>query len=89
MLVVQYEKLKKDTVGGVKRMLDFLGFGYSQEEIGKRLKEGYTTFYRNHRDEFEHFTPPQRAFLTNMVNETIQMLNECNVGDVFPIRDYL
>ena len=89
ILVVQYEKLKNDTVGGVKRILDFLGLKYSREEISQRLEGGYTSFYRNHRDDFEHFTPSQRAFMTNMVNETIQMLDECNVGDVFPIHDYL
>ena len=87
--MVQYERLKNDTVGEVKRMLEFLGFTYPREEISRRLKEGFTAFYRNHRDEFEHFTPSQKAYLTSIVNETARILKEYDVGDGFPIHDYL
>ena len=60
--VVSYEDLQRDTVGEVEKILDFLEFPYSHDELVERLREDYTTFQRPHtNDDFQHFSPEQKA----------------------------
>ncbi len=88
ILVVRYEDLKADTLGQVERMLDFLGVPYTEEEIKRRLGEGFPTFYRNHTDSFEHFTPYQRVFIEDVVDEAVSVLKRYGVEGVMNFDGY-
>lgn len=72
VLTVRYEDLKTDTVAEVVRMLDFLRFPYSREEVEHRLQEGFTRFYRNHTDSFDHFTSEQKIFVNGVIFDIVQ-----------------
>lgn len=72
VLTVRYEDLKTDTVAEVVRMLDFLRFPYSREEVEHRLQEGFTQFYRNHTDSFDHFTSEQKLFVNGVIVDIVQ-----------------
>lgn len=74
ILTVTYEDLKKDSTAEVKRMLDFLQFPYSIMDLERKLHEGFTQFYRNHTDTFEHFTKEQKEFVNGIILETVQKL---------------
>ena len=89
-LVVRYEDLKKDTIKEMKRVVDFLGFSHiSEADITNKLGEGYNNFYRNHTDNFGHFTEEQKAVVQHQVEETIKKLRENGRDNVFPIHKYL
>ena len=88
--IVQYEDLKNDTVKEMKKVMDFLGFSHlSEADIAERLDQGYNNFYRNHKDDFVHFTEEQKAFVHEQVVNTINTLKEYGLENVFPIYKYL
>ena len=88
--IVRYEDLKNDTVKEMKKALNFLGFSHiSETDIRERLGEGYNSFYRNHRDDFGHFTEAQKSFVRQQVQDTINTLREHGKEDSFPIYKYL
>ena len=74
ILSVRYEDLKKNPIAEVRRMLDFLQFPYSVADIEQRLHEGFTLFYRNHTDSFEHFTNEQKELVNTIILGTVQKL---------------
>ena len=89
-LVVRYEDLKKDTIKEMKRVVDFLGFSHiSEADITNKLGEGYNNFYRNHTDNFGHFTEKQKAVVQHQVVKTINKLREIGRDNVVPIHKYL
>lgn len=90
LIVVRYEDLKKDTAKEMKRVMDFLGFSHiSESDIKERLGEGYNSFYRNHKDNFSHYTEGQKSFIRQQVESTINALREHGKENVFPIDEYL
>lgn len=88
VLVVRYEDLKIDALTQVKRMLDFLGFPYTENELLKRMAEDYDTFHRPSQQDFEHFTPKQKVFLQGIVRRTVSLLKEYR-GNTLGIEKYL
>ena len=87
--VVRYEDLKSNTTREVQKLLKFLGAPYSEQEINRRLKAGFNDFYRNHHDDFRHFTPEQERFITGLVNQTIATLKVYGLDSVFSLQEYL
>ena len=88
--IVRYEDLKNNTVKEMKKVLDFLGFSHiSETDIEERLGEGYNAFYRNHKDNFGHYTEEQKSFVYQQVEDTINTLREHRMDSVFPIYEYL
>ena len=90
-LIVRYEDLKQNTVREVLRMVEFLGFKglFTEASIQDKLGDGYNGFYRNHQDNFEHFTSDQKALIEKTVRETVSLLAERGLEQSFPIKDYL
>ena len=87
--VVRYEDLKTNTIGEVQKLLKFLGVPYSEQEINGRLQAGFNDFYRNHHDDFRHFTPEQERFVSGLVNQTIATLKVYGLDSRFSFQDYL
>lgn len=89
--IVRYEDLKINTAKEVLKMVKYLGFKdvISEVDVQARVDEGYSSFYRNHQDDFEHFTLQQKEFIGTTVNETIALLAEYGLDHSFPIREYL
>ena len=86
----RYEDLKLDTFKEVKRMLDFLQFGYDNEELRQRLATNFSTFHRQHTEkEFQHFTSEQRIFVDNGISASVDYLKRYNHGETFGIEEYL
>ena len=73
----------------VIKLLKFLGVPHSEQVVNERLKSGFSDFYRNHHDEFSHFTAEQEHFVTSLVNQTISILKVYGLSKVFPIHEYL
>ena len=48
----RYEDLKQDTFTQVKRMLDFLHFGYREDELRQRMAANFSTFQQKHHETF-------------------------------------
>ena len=90
VLVVRYEDLKQDTIGEVKRMLNFLKIPCDEQEIEERLREDFGTFHRKHTDDdFEHYNSAQKMYIKSQLIETIRMVETKHKSDVLRLDDYL
>jgi hypothetical protein len=88
--VLIFEDLKKNTVGEMKKVSDFLGFSLTEVEVAERLRVGFSQFYRNHTSTFTHFTPHQERYVSHVVGTTSQFMKDNDIYDTFPrIDEYL
>lgn len=71
-------------------MLDFLHFGYREEELRQRLAAAdFSTFQRKHQESFDHFTSEQRLIVDSGISSSIDYLIRYNNGDTLRLEDYL
>ena len=88
--VVSYEDLKRDTVGEVEKILDFLRFPYSHNDLVERLRQDYTVFQRPHtNDDFQHFSPEQKENLRTTLLTVMARAKACGKSDLFHFDEYL
>ena len=88
--VVSYEDLKKDTVGEVEKILDFLKFPYSHSELVERLRQDYTVFQRPHtNDDYQHFSPEQKENLRTTLLTGMARAKAFGKSDLFHFDEYL
>lgn len=89
ILVVKYEDLKKNATFQVKKILNFLQIPYKKGDVEARLAEGFDSFHRTHKPDFEHYTPGQRERILRAIKDTIELLNNTRLSHVLDIHDYL
>ncbi len=89
VLVVHYEDLKVNTVVTVMRILEFLKFPYSEEEVRDRLSEDFSLFRRTTHPTFEHFSIAQKNYIRSKIKETLALLKESNHGDTLGVEAYI
>ena len=88
--IVRYEDLQKDTVGAVEKILDFLNFTYTHEDIVEKLKDDFTDFKRPHNDTaFKHFSKKQKAQLRSTLTELWGMAKDRGKGDSLRFDEYI
>ena len=83
VLLVHYEDLKRNSSHEVLRMVKFLGVGIPESVVMERLKDGFTSFYRNHTQTFEHYTDMQKL----QINKAITRV--ASKQQTLPVRSYL
>ena len=66
----------------VKRVLKFLQFPYSEEEVGSAVQSGFSSYYRNHTDSFQHFTGEQRMVVNTAISQITTRLRAHNFSDL-------
>ena len=89
ILVVKYEDLQRNASLQVKRILTFLQIAYRDQDIDRRLSEGFNSFHRTQRPNFDHYTPGQRQRVLRAINDTIQLLNTARLSHLLDIQEYL
>ena len=88
--VVNYEDLKRDAVKEVEKILDFLQFPYSHDEVVERLREDYTDFQRPHtQDNFQHFSPKQKENLRTTLLTVMNTTKASGKAELFLFKEYL
>ena len=88
--VVSYEDLKRDTVREVEKILDFLHFPYTHEEVVERLSVDYTDFQRPHvQINFQHLSSEQIKKLQTTLQTAITNAKACGKADLFLFNEYL
>lgn len=66
----------------VERVLDFLQFPHTTEQVILAVETGFSSYYRNHTDTFQHFTDQQRDSVNNAISETVNRLKSHNFTDI-------
>lgn len=89
ILVIKYEDLQRNATLQVKRILTFLQIPYRDQDIDTRLREGFNSFHRTQKPEFEHYTPGQRQRVMRAISDTIHLLNTARLSHLLDIQEYL
>ena len=80
VLFVGYENLKNNTYTELKRMLDFIGHPYSDDDILCAVKRAGEGFHRNHTNEhFNPYSPKLQDFVLNEIKELDASLQKHNI----------
>ena len=89
MLLVKYENLKHNMLAEVKRMLKFLRVDFNEEEVKRRMTDGFSAFKRKHTGmDFDPYTPALRWYVLSKVNASIHLLEKHNLGRLIHMQDY-
>lgn len=67
VLLVHFEDLKLNVFREIEKILTFIGYQIDHAVLRERLKNDFNTFYRNHTDSFEHFTPEQKEYVASVM----------------------
>ena len=80
VLIVGFENLKNDTYTELKRMLDFLGYPYSEDSILCAFKSSSENFHRKHAKDSHTFSPELQQSMINDMQEINANLLKHNIS---------
>ena len=90
LLVVFYEDLKRELARELKRMVEFLDHPCTPEQLNRTVEEGYSAYYRNHTDTFEHYTSDQKGIINNFIRLIIQEVKKTKHKNIIPhLKKYI
>ena len=90
VLLVKYEDLQANATKEVLRMLEFLRIPHTPDQVAAILKEReFTRYYRNHTDDFEHYTPEQKKSFNTAIIYIIEQLRRAGLPDVIDLKKYI
>ena len=85
VLIVGYENLVKDTYTELKRMLDFLEYPYSENDLMCTVKSTGETSHRSHTmKHFNPFSPQLQKFVLNEIKQVDASLLKHNISLYHP-----
>jgi len=80
-LVIEYDDLKMDTSGQLKRMLDFIGYPYTDNDILCATKSSSSdSFRRNHTKQFDPYSPAMRHYVNGIVLQLNMALEKNSIS---------
>ena len=86
--IVGYENLMKNTYTELKRMLDFIGYPYSEEDILCAVKSSSETFHRNHTRKAVHpYSPEMQELVLNEIKQLDATLLKHNISLYHPYQE--
>ena len=82
VLVIKYENLKSDLRTELKRMMDFLEYPYTEEDLDCTINSNTNAFHRHHDSskEKEHFSKQQVDLIYNGIRQVDSILRKYNVS---------
>ena len=90
--VVRYEDLLKDHVGEVEKILNFLHFSYTHEDMVAKLNEEYTELKALHihlADVYSYFSVEQKEILKSTLFEVMNLADFKGKSYLFHFKEYL
>ena len=86
VLFVGYDNLKKDTYTELKKMLDFLEYPYSENDVLCAVKHG-EVFHRKHRKALHPYSSELQTFVLNEIKQVDADLLKHNISLYHPYDD--
>ena len=80
ILVVGFENLKNDTYTELKRMLDFLGYPYSEDNVLCAIKSHSESFHRKHTKDLDVFSPELQKIIVSNIKQINANLRKHNIS---------
>ena len=84
VLIVGYENLMKDTYNELKRILDFIGYPYSEDDVLCAVKSS-DFFHRHHtKKRLNPYSPELQEFVLNEIKDVHASLLKYNISLYHP-----
>ena len=80
VLVVGFENLKNDTYTELKRMLDFLEYPYSEDNVLCAIKSPSENFHRKHQKDQDVFSSELQKIIVNDIKQINANLQKHNIS---------
>ena len=89
VLIVGYENLMKDTYTELKRMLDFIGYPYSEDDVKCAVESPSESFHRSHtKKHIQPYSPDLQNYVLNKIQEINADLLKHNISILcFPYKE--
>ena len=79
LLVVKYENLLTDLHTELKRIMEFLDFLYTEDDLQCTIKSTIEGFHRKHSNVTDRYTPEQRRQVLAQINLVNKVLHHYNI----------
>ena len=81
VLIVGYDNLRRDTYAELKRMLDFIGYPYSEEDVLCTVRNSGEAFHRNHtKKDVYSYSSELQNFVLNEIKQVEGGLLKHNIS---------
>ena len=80
MLVVKYENLKADLMAELRRIVDFLGYNYTESDLNCTVQSNVEQFQRKHTTDIDPFSPEQKKFVISQIQIANGLLSQYNIS---------
>ena len=88
VLIVGYENLKKNTYTELKRMLDFIGYPYSEDDVLCSVKSSGESFHRKHaRKDLHPYSTEVQEFVLNEIKQIDAALLKHDISLYHPYQE--
>ena len=88
VLIVGYDNLMNDTYSELKKMLDFIGYPYTEDDIKCAVKSPAEDFHRNHTKKHPNLYPPDlQNYVLNRIKEIDADLRKHNISIYFIYKE--
>ena len=78
-LVVKFENLKANLMVELRRILDFLGYHYTEDDLLCTIQSNSDQFHRKHTTDFDPYTPEQRSNVGSVIQKANELLSWYNI----------
>ena len=87
VLIVGYENLKKNAYTELKRMLDFIGYPYSEDDVLCAVRSSGESFHRKHaRKDLHPYSAEVQEFVLNEIKQVDAALLKHNISLYHPYQ---
>ena len=79
LLVVKYENLLADLHTELKRIMEFLNFPYTEDDLQCTINSAMEGFHRKHDNITDRYTPEQRRLVLTQIKLANEVLHHYNI----------
>ena len=79
-LVVKYENLKANFINELRKILDFIGYHYTEDDLKCTLQSNTEQFHRKHTTDVDPYSPIQKKNILSQIEIANGYLSQYNIS---------
>jgi len=80
MLVIKYENLKANLFAELRRILDFLGHDYTENDLKCTVQSNTEQFHRKHTTDVDPYSTLQKKSIYSQIKIANRLLSQFNIS---------
>ena len=78
-LMVKYENLKSNLKPELRRIVDFLGYNYTESDLNCTVQSNVEQFHRKHTSGIDPYSPEQKELIYSQIRTANGLLSQYNI----------